>query len=120
MSTYLLVILEFFKTGLFAIGGGLATIPFLREMAERYPWFSLEDLLDMIAVSESTPGPMGINMATYAGYNAGNIGDIDLKNAIAKCSAYTPVPGGVGPMTISSLIRQTVESAERKFGITND
>ena len=54
-----------------------------------------------------------------AGYNPGNIGDIDLKNAIAKCSAYTPVPGGVGPMTISSLIRQTVESAERKFGITN-
>jgi len=54
-----------------------------------------------------------------AGYNPGNIGDIDLKNAIAKCSAYTPVPGGVGPMTISSLIRQTVESAERKFGITS-
>jgi len=52
-----------------------------------------------------------------AGYNPGNIGDIDLENAIAKCSAYTPVPGGVGPMTISSLIRQTVESAEKRFGI---
>lgn len=52
-----------------------------------------------------------------AGYNPGNIGDIDLKNAIAKCSAYTPVPGGVGPMTISSLIRQTVESAERRLGL---
>lgn len=54
-----------------------------------------------------------------AGYNPGNIGDIDLKNAIARCSAYTPVPGGVGPMTISSLIRQTVESAEKKFGIVS-
>lgn len=86
MSTYLLVILEFFKTGLFAIGGGLATIPFLREMAERYPWFSLEDLLDMIAVSESTPGPMGINMATYAGYNVGGI----LGGVIATLSLITP------------------------------
>ncbi len=52
-----------------------------------------------------------------AGYNPGNIGDIDLKNATSKCSAYTPVPGGVGPMTISSLIRQTVESAEKRFGL---
>lgn len=55
-----------------------------------------------------------------AGYNPGNIGDIDLKNAIAKCSAYTPVPGGVGPMTISCLIRQTVESAEKKLGLSRD
>jgi methylenetetrahydrofolate dehydrogenase (NADP+) / methenyltetrahydrofolate cyclohydrolase len=54
-----------------------------------------------------------------AGYNPGNVGDIDLENAIKKCSAYTPVPGGVGPMTISTLIRQTVESAEKKYGIQN-
>ncbi|NLK85926.1 MAG: bifunctional 5,10-methylene-tetrahydrofolate dehydrogenase/5,10-methylene-tetrahydrofolate cyclohydrolase [Clostridiaceae bacterium] len=52
-----------------------------------------------------------------AGYNEGNVGDIDLENAISKCSAYTPVPGGVGPMTINRLIYQTVESAEKKFGI---
>ena len=52
-----------------------------------------------------------------AGYNPGNVGDIDLENAIKKCSAYTPVPGGVGPMTINTLIRQTVESAEKKFDI---
>lgn len=62
---------EFFKTGLFALGGGLATIPFLYEMMERYHWFTSEDLLDMIAVSESTPGPLGVNMATYVGYHAG-------------------------------------------------
>ncbi len=49
-----------------------------------------------------------------AGYNPGNIGDIDLENASKKCSAYTPVPGGVGPMTIASLLSQTVEAAERR------
>ena len=47
-----------------------------------------------------------------AGYNPGNVGDIDLKNAAAKSSAYTPVPGGVGPMTICMLMEQTVEAAE--------
>lgn len=61
---------EFFKTGLFSVGGGLATIPFLQEMAQNYDWFTQEELLDMIAVSESTPGAIGINCATYAGYKA--------------------------------------------------
>ncbi|MBE6571511.1 MAG: chromate transporter [Ruminococcaceae bacterium] len=71
--TFLYLFLEFFKTGLFSVGGGLATIPFLQELAvnENYGWFSLDQLSDMIAVSESTPGPIGVNMATYAGYNAG-------------------------------------------------
>lgn len=61
---------EFFKTGLFSVGGGLATLPFLKEIAQRYDWFTVEDITDMLAVSESTPGPIGINMATYAGYSA--------------------------------------------------
>lgn len=65
---------EFFKTGLFAIGGGLATIPFLTQMSQNHPeWFSLPMLADMIAVSESTPGPIGINMATYIGYTVAGI-----------------------------------------------
>jgi len=68
MSNAFILIFEFFKTGLFAIGGGPATIPFLMDMAEKYPWFSMQELSDMIAVSESTPGPVGINMATYAGF----------------------------------------------------
>ena len=68
--TILLMCLEFFKTGLLSVGGGLATLPFLYEMADRYPWFPRAQLGDMIAVSESTPGPMGVNMATYAGYTA--------------------------------------------------
>ena len=68
---FLLLFYEFFKVGLFSVGGGLATIPFLQRMAERYPWFTIRELSDMIAVSESTPGPVGINMATFAGYSAG-------------------------------------------------
>lgn len=74
---YLELIFEFFKAGLFSVGGGLATLPFLYDMSERLGWFSREDLADMIAVSQSTPGPIGINMATYAGYNcAGILGSI--------------------------------------------
>ncbi len=69
--TFLLIFWEFFKTGLFAVGGGLATIPFLMKMAENYNWFDAEELSNMIAVSESTPGPIGINMATYVGYTSG-------------------------------------------------
>ena len=77
MTTFLLMCWEFFKTGLFAVGGGLATIPFLREMSVKYGWFTLDKLTTMIAVSESTPGPIGINMATYVGYEMfGVIGGI--------------------------------------------
>lgn len=68
MSQFLLMCWEYFKTGLFAVGGGLATVPFLREISQRHPdWYSIKDLTTMIAVSESTPGPMGVNMATYVG-----------------------------------------------------
>lgn len=62
---------EFFKVGLFSVGGGLATIPFLTDMGVRTGWFSGADLANMIAVSESTPGAMGVNMATYVGFTAG-------------------------------------------------
>ena len=64
----LTVCYEFLKTGLFAVGGGLATLPFLTQMQQKYQWFSAEDLANMIAVSESTPGPIGVNMSTYVGY----------------------------------------------------
>ncbi len=71
--TLLTMFLEFFKVGLFAIGGGLATIPFLQELAYKYDWYTTQELVDMIAISESTPGPIGINMATYVGYKVGGI-----------------------------------------------
>ncbi len=71
---YLQLFWEFFKTGLFAVGGGLATLPFLQDMAERTGWFTHAQLADMLAVSESTPGPIGVNMATYVGFTTGGIG----------------------------------------------
>ena len=68
MMTILRLIVEFFKTGLFAVGGGLATLPFLYEMGEKTGWFTTQDVLNLLAVSESTPGPIGINMSTYVGF----------------------------------------------------
>lgn len=69
---WLRLFIEFFKTGLFAIGGGLATIPFLRVMSESTKWFNAETLSTMVAVGESTPGPIGVNMATYVGFTVGH------------------------------------------------
>ena len=74
---YLSLFYEFFKAGLFAVGGGLATIPFMKEISLKTGWFTLSQLTDMIAVTESTPGPMGVNCATYVGYEtAGILGGI--------------------------------------------
>ena len=70
---YLQLFWEFFKIGLFAIGGGPATLPFLMDLTEKYDWFTMADLTNMVAVSESTPGPIGLNMATYAGFHAAGI-----------------------------------------------
>ncbi|MDO4960963.1 MAG: chromate transporter [Eubacteriales bacterium] len=64
----LLLFWEFFKIGLFAVGGGPATLPYLMELTNRYDWYTMTDLTNMIAVSESTPGPLGLNMSTYAGF----------------------------------------------------
>ena len=72
--TYILLFWEFFKIGLLAIGGGLVTVPFLFDLAEKYDWFTKTELANMIAISESTPGPIGVNMATFAGFSAGGIG----------------------------------------------
>ena len=69
---YLRLFWEFFKTGLFAIGGGMATVPFLQDIAGKTGWYTSGQLADMIAVSESTPGPMGVNMATYVGFTVGS------------------------------------------------
>lgn len=74
---YLMLFYEFFKTGLFAVGGGMATLPFLDAMALKTGWFTQAQLIDMIAISESTPGPIGVNMATYVGFTtAGPLGSI--------------------------------------------
>lgn len=70
---YLQLFFEFFKTGLFAIGGGLATLPFLYDISAKYAWFTEADISNMLAIAESTPGPIGVNMATYAGIQTGGI-----------------------------------------------
>ena len=70
---YLRLFFEFFKVGLFSIGGGLATLPFLSDLGTRTGWFTAADLANMVAVSESTPGPLGINMATYVGFHIGGV-----------------------------------------------
>lgn len=64
---------EFFKTGLFAVGGGMATLPFLYNISDSTGWFTHAQLADMIAVSESTPGPIGVNMATYVGFTTAGV-----------------------------------------------
>ncbi|HZJ56742.1 MAG TPA: chromate transporter [Clostridia bacterium] len=71
---YLYLFFEFFKVGLFAVGGGLATIPFLQELIQKYGWVTPQELINMIAISESTPGPIGVNMATYVGFETAGIG----------------------------------------------
>ena len=68
---FLELFIRFFFVGLFAIGGGLATLPFLQSMGETTGWFTASDISDMTAISESTPGPIGVNMATYVGYQTG-------------------------------------------------
>lgn len=83
---YIVLFLEFFKVGLFTIGGGLASLPFLYELAEKYTWFDKSMVADMVAISQSTPGPIGINMATYAGYQASGI----LGGVIATIGIVTP------------------------------
>lgn len=70
---YLLLYLEFFKIGLFAIGGGFATLPFLYQLSYKTAWFSLTELADIVAMSSVTPGPLGVNMAVYAGFNTAGV-----------------------------------------------
>ena len=101
---HLLLFINFFKTGLFSIGGGLATLPFLYEMSNRTHWFSTSDIADMIAISESTPGAIGINMSTYAGFKtAGYPGGILATVALAT-------PSMIIILIISGFLRKFKES----------
>ena len=71
---YLRLFAEFFKIGLFAVGGGMATLPFLYDLADATGWFTHAQLTNMIAVAESTPGPIGVNTATYVGFTTCGVG----------------------------------------------
>lgn len=113
---YLRLFFEFFKTGLFAVGGGMATIPFLYEMADSTGWFSYDDLANMVAVGESTPGPIGVNMATYVGFVAGmNNGGI----LGAILGAVTATLGLITPSVIIILIISAVLNSFRNNPAVN-
>ncbi len=83
---YLLLALEFLKIGLFSFGGGYATIPFLYHISQEYNWYTLDELTQMTAVASITPGPVGINVATYAGLKTGGF----LGSVIATISEMLP------------------------------
>ncbi len=83
---YLILFYEYFKIGLFSVGGGLATLPFLIDLTYKYDWITKPMLADMVAVSESTPGPMGVNIATYVGFENGNV----LGGIVAIAGLITP------------------------------
>lgn len=109
MTDILWLIYEFFKAGLFAVGGGLATLPFLARMAESHPaWFTTEMLANMVAISESTPGPLGVNMATYVGYTVAGIPG----GAIATLSLVAPSVAII--MLIYRVLQQYKNSAAVK------
>jgi chromate transporter len=67
---YLQLFISFFKIGLFGFGGGYAIISLIQYEIEYYGWMSSAEFTDIIAISQMTPGPIGINSATYVGYTA--------------------------------------------------
>ncbi|MGN0999669.1 MAG: chromate transporter [Faecousia sp.] len=101
---------EFFMTGLFAIGGGMATVPFLQDISEKTGWYTAGQLADMIAVSESTPGPLGVNMATYVGYT---VGSQELGGAVM--GIVGAVTATIGLITPSVIIIMVIAYFLKKF-----
>ena len=106
---YLRLFWEFFKTGLFAIGGGMATIPFLYKMSDATGWFTYMDLTNMIAVGESTPGPIGVNMATYVGFTVG------MENAGLAGAAFGATIATMGLVAPSLMIILAVAAFLENF-----
>ena len=70
---YFNLFLQFFHIGLFSFGGGYATLPFLYHITKKKKWYSIQQLTDMIAISSITPGPVGVNVATFAGFTTSGI-----------------------------------------------
>ena len=103
---YLKLFWEFLKVGLFTVGGGLASLPFLYDISDKTGWFTYAQLADMIAISESTPGPIGINMATYVGFTTAGVGGA----IIASIGFIVP------PLIIASIVSRFLDKfSENKF-----
>ena len=83
MNLFIQLFLQFFHVGVFSFGGGYATLPFLYDIAEKYHWYSAKQLTDMLAISSITPGPIGVNVATFAGFaTSGILGSLIATTAI--------------------------------------
>lgn len=83
MKIFLQLFVQFFHIGVFSFGGGYATLPFLYDIAEKYHWYTTKQLTDMLAISSITPGPVGVNVATFAGFaTSGILGSIVATTAI--------------------------------------
>ncbi len=95
---------EFFKIGLFSFGGGYATIPFLYHLSLEYGWYSIKELTQMIAVASITPGPVGINVATYAGLKTAGI----LGSLAATTSEM--IPSLILVIIVSKLLKRFSEN----------
>lgn len=118
MSIYLTLIFEFFKIGLFAAGGGLATLPFLNALADKYQWLTGDMISQMVALSESTPGPLGINMATYAGYMAGY--NTFGSQLLGVTTAFTATASLVAPSFIVIMIVARMLDKYKNSKLVND
>lgn len=97
---YFKLFLEFFHIGLFSFGGGYATLPFLYHIADVQKWYTTKELTDMIAVSSITPGPVGVNVATFAGFKTAGI----LGSLIATTSVI--LPSFIIVIIISKILEQ--------------
>lgn len=86
MKLFLQLFIQFFHVGVFSFGGGYATLPFLYDIAEKYHWYTTKQLTDMLAISSITPGPVGVNVATFAGFSTSGI----LGAAIATTAIILP------------------------------
>ncbi|MBR2430757.1 chromate transporter [bacterium] len=101
---YLNLFFEFFKIGLFSFGGGYATLPFLYHISNTHNWYSLDELARIAAIASITPGPIGINMATYAGLKtAGLFGSILSTIAII-------LPSFILIVLINKLLNKLIKS----------
>lgn len=101
---YLTLFLEFLKIGLFTFGGGYAMIPLIKEVVFKYNWMSEEHFLDMIGISEMTPGPIAINMATFIGNEQGGI----LGSVLATLGVI--LPAFIIMLLISILLKRFMKN----------
>ena len=107
MNTLLLLGVEYLAIGAFSVGGGMATVPFLMSLSQRRGWFSLDELTSMVALSQSVPGPIGVNLAAYTGFTVSG-----LPGTIVAALALT-LPSFLAILFLSKIVRSL--RGNRKF-----